>query len=324
MRVNDKPSLWRGTYVAVWFDSTGKRYRTSLRTTDRAAAERALTDFRKELAAPVDTATVGAIVDAYLADKAGRVRDHLRLVNGWRPAKPTFGHLRPDQITRDLCRQYTAMRAALGRKPATIIKELAVVKQALRWRGITGAVFELPSAPPPRDRHLTRAEYQALLDACQQPHVRLFCVLALSTAARKTAILELTWTRVDFDRRQIRLAAPGEGRRKGRALVPMTDRLHTELKTAAEAAQTPYVIEYQGARILDIKTGFNAAVARAGLSDVTPHVLRHTAAVWMAEAGTSMDEIAQFLGHTDPKITYRVYARFSPAFLKRAASALEF
>jgi len=38
--------------------------------------------------------------------------------------------------------------------------------------------------------------------------------------------------------------------------------------------------------------------ADAGLADVSPHVLRHTAAVHTAEAGISMDEIAQYLGHS--------------------------
>ena len=70
--------------------------------------------------------------------------------------------------------------------------------------------------------------------------------------------------------------------------------------------------------------GFAAAVKRAGLDDVTPHDLRHTAAVWMAEAGASMAEIAQVLGHSDERITYRVYARFSPDHLRRAMTALEF
>lgn len=61
-----------------------------------------------------------------------------------------------------------------------------------------------------------------------------------------------------------------------------------------------------------------------GLSDVSPHVLRHTAAVYMAEAGISMDEIAQYLGHSDSRITASTYARYSPEHLRKAASALEF
>jgi integrase len=64
-------------------------------------------------------------------------------------------------------------------------------------------------------------------------------------------------------------------------------------------------------------------VERAGLQEVPPHVLRHTAAVWMAEAGSSMVEIAQYLGHSDSRITQKVYARFSPTFLRRSSAALE-
>lgn len=44
----------------------------------------------------------------------------------------------------------------------------------------------------------------------------------------------------------------------------------------------------------------------------------------MAEAGVSMDEIAQYLGHSNAAITARVYARFSPDHLRRAADALNF
>jgi len=61
----------------------------------------------------------------------------------------------------------------------------------------------------------------------------------------------------------------------------------------------------------------------AGLEDVSAHVLRHTAAVWMAEAGVPMDEISQYLGHSNVEITRRVYARYSPDYLRKAASALE-
>ena len=64
-----------------------------------------------------------------------------------------------------------------------------------------------------------------------------------------------------------------------------------------------------------VKKGLAHAAKSAGLI-VTPHVLRHSAAVHMAEAGVPMDEIAQFLGHSDPSITRAVYARFSPDYLE--------
>jgi hypothetical protein len=56
------------------------------------------------------------------------------------------------------------------------------------------------------------------------------------------------------------------------------------------------VMEYGGKPLLDIKKGFAAAAKRAELPNIVPHDLRHSAAVWMAEAGISMDEIAQYLG----------------------------
>jgi len=87
---------------------------------------------------------------------------------------------------------------------------------------------------------------------------------------------------------------------------------------------TDYVIEYGGRRVNSVKRAFKAAAARAGLpSETSPHVLRHSAAVHMAESGISMAEIAQFLSHTTEKVTFATYARYSPDYLRRAASALE-
>lgn len=73
-----------------------------------------------------------------------------------------------------------------------------------------------------------------------------------------------------------------------------------------------------------IRKGFLQAVINAGLSGVTIHTLRHSAAVHMAESGISMDEISQYLGHSNTSITASVYARFSPQHLAKAAEALNF
>ena len=43
----------------------------------------------------------------------------------------------------------------------------------------------------------------------------------------------------------------------------------------------------------------------------------------MAEAGVPMEQIAQYLGHTNVSTTYRIYARYSPTFLQQAAKAVE-
>jgi integrase len=92
---------------------------------------------------------------------------------------------------------------------------------------------------------------------------------------------------------------------------------------AERAALSDYVIEYAGRRVASVKRAFAAAARRAGIPWCTPHVLRHTAAVHMVESGVPIEEVAQYLGHSSNSVTYRVYARFSPSYLRRAASALE-
>ena len=66
----------------------------------------------------------------------------------------------------------------------------------------------MPPASDPRDVRLTREQAARFIAACDAPHLRLFVVLALTTGARKEALLDLTWDRVDFDARRINLKDP--------------------------------------------------------------------------------------------------------------------
>lgn len=314
--------VWfRNGFYAYWYDERGKPRRTALRTQDRQAAERGLLDF--EASRRAKPTTVAEIMTAYLADKpqmasAQRVRD------AWKHLSSVFGHLRPDQVDRPICRAYAAKRRREQAQDGTIIKELSSLRAALHWQDKnTSAVIELPPSPPPKSRPLTREEYRTFRDASRKvPHLWGFVVLAYSTAGRASAILELTWDRVDFERGVIRLGL-GEKRAKGRATVPMTESARAALVELRRAAVTDYVIEYAGNRVGSVKRAFAAAAERAGVPWCTPHVLRHTAAVHMAESGVSMAEIAQYLGHSSESVTFRTYARFSPTHLRKAASALE-
>jgi len=156
------------------------------------------------------------------------------------------------------------------------------------------------------------------------PHLRLCVALALSTAGGPSALFDLTWSRVDFARGTIRLAREtGKKSKKGRATVLITEGARAELAEAKRAAETKFVPEWRGEPISTVKGSFEKACARACFDGVTPHVLRHTAGVWVAEAGPLMTEIAQYLGHTDPRVTFRVYARYSPEYLRGASGALE-
>lgn len=309
--------LYRGKWAVVGRHG-GATWRRSLGTADRTIAERRLQDLKTER--PGDT--VADAIAIYLREKESSASAEA-MGASWKALAPLFGHLRPDQITRALCRDFAAKRRLAGRADGTIIKDLSLLRAALKYtKQADGANFELPPAPPPRERYLTREEYGRLLAGCKVPHIRLFVVLALATAGRASAVLQLTWDRVDFIAGQVRLGK-GERRTKGRATVPMTATAREALLEAKKIATSDYVIEWAGNPVASVKRGFREACATAKLPGVTPHVLRHTAAVWMAEARVPMAEIAQFLGHTDSRLTYRVYARYSPDHLRHAAGALE-
>lgn len=311
---------YRGKWCAVAVID-GKRRRLSLGNLVATAenypsAQRALVDLERQLAQPRGD-TVEAIMTAYLADTKAVTADYMNWM--WGVLKPFCAGLRPDQIDRKWCRDYAVKR---GKAPGTIRKEIGLLAAALRWAGKTSAVIELPPQPPPRDRWLTEGEFLRLLAAAQShPHLTMFLHLAIATGARKEAILELTWPQVHWDSGQIWLGRKAGG--KARAIVPMTKTIRPILQSAQAVAQTDHVIEYAGRPVTDIKRAFATACKAAGLKNVTPHDLRHTAAVWMAAAGISMAKIAQYLGHSDSQITERVYARFAPDHLRDAADALE-
>jgi integrase len=50
--------------------------------------------------------------------------------------------------------------------------------------------------------------------------------------------------------------------------------------------------------VKDIDKAFRNVAKAAGLPDVTPHVLRHTAATWLMQLGTDKWEAAEYLGMT--------------------------
>ncbi len=311
--------LYRGYWCAVrrHADTT---QRVSLRTQDRAAAERALADLQVDAKSDL----IGEIVPAYIEDKRESGKASIKAMEAsWKALKPTFGALRPDQVTRLLCRSYAKARRKGGAGDGTVIKDLGVLKAALGWAKMAAsAVFEMPATPPPRDRYLTRAEVEKLWDAAESAHAELFIRIAWATAGRASAILELTWDRVDFQRGQIRLSAGAAGQ-KGRAAVPMTDSLRKALEAAYRVRTTDNVVEWGGQPVKNISKAFRRAAERAKIKDISPHIIRHSAAVKMVTDGVDLYEVGQFLGHTDPRITYKTYARFRPEHMGKAKAALE-
>lgn len=315
-------------FVVTWWEE-GKRRRYRLKAQSRAAAEtEGLAVFQRETLR-TEGITIGSLWEMYRHEKQGR-RVAVAMGFEWRAMKEHFAALRPESLTVDMCRRYTAARRKAGKQDGTIWTELGHLRTVLKWaEGAQHITFapkvERPAKPAPKDRWLTWDEAANLIEAAQEHHVKLAIMLMLTTAGRIGAVLELTWDRVDFQRGFVNLRTTETGPRKGRAAVPMNDPLRAALSAAEKVAMTDNVVEWAGKPITRMRTGFSAAVKAAGLGkDVTPHVLRHTAAVHMAVAGRPMERISQYLGHSSVDVTRRVYARFAPDHLKEEAAVLDF
>ena len=319
---------YRGKFAAEWVEE-GERRRRSLGTDDPVAAQVAFQRFAQIKAEARRTpVTVDQAWSGYRATVEGRPA-HVTMGHEWKALQQAFAGKLADGITEADCSAYTAKRRAQGRKDGTIWTELGRLRMALRWAEKTRLIERAPHiwrpAPgPPRDKHLSRDQARAVVAACSMPHLKLFVVLALTTAARAGALLGLTWDRVHFDTGLILLSDPGrDTSNKRRATVPINAWALPVLTDARASAITGYVIEWAGRPVASVKKGVSAAGDRAGVPWLTPHVFRHSAARWMAEDGVPMSEIAAYLGHTSTTITERTYARFSPTYLRKAGRSLD-
>lgn len=322
---------WRLTRLngqfCLTFEREGKRVRHRLGTTDPRQAQLIAPAVYAELNRPKGT-TVAELWAGYVADREGRAVVGT-MAHTWKALKGRFGNRDGQSITKEDCRAHTEERRSNGIGDGTIHTELGHLRTVLKWAENSRLIdraphIERPAKPAPKERYLTHQEAHRVINAAHAPHVRLAMHLMIATAARVTAILELTWDRVDFERRQIRLKDPGDlTRRKGRATVPMNDTVMAALRDAKQGAMTEYVIEWAGKPVKSLKKGIASAAKAAMVDGVSAHVFRHTAAVWMAEAGVSMEEIAQYMGHSNVNVTRGTYARYSPDHLRKAADALD-
>lgn len=317
--------------LSVWNDGQRTR-RVTLGTADRKEAERQADRLITEWSKP-EHITVAYVWQRYRDENKDK-RASANMAFSGKSILPEFGHLLPDEVNKDLCERYAKKRLRTkwhGKniKPGTVWTEMNHLQIVLNWatkhRIIPYAVYVTrPPKPAPKDRRLTGEESKRLLDASPMLHIQTAIAIMLYTGARSGAVLDLTWDRVHFDRGIIELGVPDDGgRRKGRATVPMNADLVQRLKKAKNEAMSDYVVEWAGRRLGSLKRGFARAVELAGLENVSPHVLRHTAASRMAAAGVPMTQIAAVLGHSDSRTSERIYAKFSPTHLRGAVDSLD-
>jgi integrase len=259
--------------------------------------------------------TVSWLIDFYDTHHAAEhVTDRERLTHAAAPLRRHFGAMAVDEIDDvELVRYSSGRRQGKNGRAvsdSTIRRELqhlrAVIRFAARNSRRTGVqpdqvpFISMPAAAEPRSLVLTDEQMDAMMAVVQPEHLEkltpgyIFLALARWTAARRTAIEDLTWDRVDLEAGRIDYREPGRKRTKKRRVpVPIDPALRPILERArAERGNDPYVVP---GGVSTRKTRARAA-RLAGVEDATAHTFRHTWGTKAALRGVPPAVIAAMMG----------------------------
>ncbi len=151
-----------------------------------------------------------------------------------------------------------------------------------------------PSEGRPRDRRLTKDEWDRFESQCRRSRNRLLwpaAELAVETAMRQGEILSLRWEDVNIEDEVALLWETKNGEAR---TVPLTTRAK-EILNSLPGRKSGRVIQLERQTLYH---AFAAAVKRAHIKDFTFHDLRHEGISRLAERGDlSLLELSKFSGH---------------------------
>jgi integrase len=188
---------------------------------------------------------------------------------------------------------------------------------ALRWKIIgldTNPVKEIKTIKDDNklERYLTEPQMKALTHAVQQcdNEVLQYIVLFLIyTGARKREVLDARWRDIDFAQRSWRIPKTKSSKVRHIPLstgaVQVLTKLRDDIHENFLDDQFIFANPNTGKPFVSFFYSWNSARIRAGLPDFRIHDLRHSFASYLVNAGRSLYEVQELLGHADIKTTSR-------------------
>ena len=251
---------------------------------------------------------------------------------------PSFGDTSLKKINPQMLDKYKARRVREGASNNTVNHELVclnhIMKMAIRWRYVehnpvsSVEKMRVPKRPP---RFLSLEEIDRLLEASRGSHIYPILMTALHTGLRKSELLNLRWSDIDFDQRTIAVQPKEDWNTKNYksrtiSLTPaLYEMLQEHWKQRVELGiKSRYAFTYLGERIRKgIRDSLRTAVSEAGLQNVTLHILRHTFASQLTMAGVPLRYVQELMGHQSFQTTLQ-YAHLSEEHVKKQALRLPF
>jgi len=254
-------------------------------------------------------------------------------------AKPIVAYFKNKmmrEITRFNVEQFKKVRRSsfngrgINRAPASVDRELQLLSRIFSLAIERGEVRDNPckgvkllAVNNQVTRYLTPEQEEKLMTVLtgRRAHLRDILTINLHTGMRRTEILTLHRSQIDFLRSSIELTRTKSGRSRS---VP----IHSDIKPLLQrlcdqAGQSGYLFENpkMGKPITDIKTAWRSALRDAGI----PHILfhcagRHTFGTRAIDGGAPLSAVKEVMGHVDIRTTMR-YVHATDEGKRRAVEA---
>lgn len=244
--------------------------------------------------------------------------------------KNFFGDQKLTEITPFLIEKYRSKRKAAKMKPATINREIGVLRRmfsmAEKYKWIdTNPALKKFIKPLKVDNKkinvLTSEQVISLLNACTGDCLFLKPIIlcALNTGMRKSEILKLEWKDVDIENKLITILTQKNGKK---AEIPISTKLLMEFKKLRLKKSSKYVFvnPVTNSHYVNIRYSLIKVFSTAGIKNFTFHGLRHTACTRLIELGVELDVVREIMRHSNLNITLEVYNHINQ---KRKRNAIE-
>jgi integrase len=314
------------------FEQTGIRvYRRHPRGIGKPQAEAWEVKRRREIYDRVDLdrkpdLTIGDAIDLWLQDN--RRKNQKQALSEAKQWEPWRGRLLKDapEVAVMAVRQWSAPRlvtaGGVGRrmsppKASTTNRRLMLLKAVCKamWRqkhipeNLSGRIQTLRE-PPHKEVYLSIAQVRALIGHAPSDACRSGIGVLAWTGLRASELLALTPQSLRGDTILVSQTKTGKPRN-----VPLPPSARPLVRQWLSAPSRPSYWE--------LRKQFIVARKKAKLpATVTLHVLRHTAASWLINAGVDLYTVGRILGHSSPQTTAR-YAHLSTQTLEKAMAKLK-
>ena len=218
-----------------------------------------------------------------------------------------------------------------GYSPSSVNRDIGTVGSLYKWaksRRLTPRGFRSPTLGVQRYEEKIRRVHvekeqldQLLARSMGVADMRFACFVALliDTGARKSELLERTWSEVDLEKQEILAPNTKNGTPRVLFFSPQT----AQLLKRVYIKRIPEKLLFEGrvpGQPISFRRVWGVVTRDVGLPDLHMHDVRHAAAASLLRAGVTLGVAAQVLGH-DPALLARRYGHLETASLKRAQEA---